>query len=171
MESKKFKNWFRKVDFLIPIVVGALLVWWISVLRSPYFGYFIIPLTALLATKARWKYTRETEECVEEKIKIDNEEKEVKKTKGSSLTYRLEGGSCIREMLVILILFILYLLVISMLNNQYLNALICLGIEFYLISSLLFFMIKKERDKHWKPTIIGLSLTTIYFAIIFLIFH
>jgi hypothetical protein len=170
----KFKNWLRKIDFLLPLTVGALLIYWISSMRSPYVGYFIFTIGAIIASRSRWKWINSTaeykNECKTANLRRGAEEKEEEKTK-SSLVYRLEGGKGVRECFVILILLTLYLLITTLLRNEYLYFFICLGVEFYFISSLLFFMIKKARHKYWKPTIIILSLIVIYFVILFLIFY
>ena len=164
---KSLKEKFRKIDFLVPIVVGGLLVWWSFEIKA-YAGFVIIPIFTIVASRSIWEWTRGTEKyrmkikelALKRKMEID----EINKAKGK---YSISGPFVFQQVFgcIGLIVLLLYLLILSIAHHKYLSSLIILGAEFFFITMLLFSL--TQHKKIWRPTIIGLTLVATYFAILY----
>lgn len=153
-----FKEKFRKIDFLIPLIIGFLLAWW-SFGRGEYFGVAIFLIFSLVGANARWKLGHGTEEyrkkCKEEALKIVPNIRKVSK-------------AIILPPLVIMILMILFGILLNLSRQEYLMSLILSGAELFFA---IIFLFEIRNHQNIKQTIILLGVVVIYAAILLLIFY
>ena len=159
-KMKNFREKFRKIDFLVPIVVGILLAWW-AFEKEEYIMVFLLSVNALIFARARCKLVYGTEDyrrqCKDKALKVE-------------VIIGKVGRVILVLSHVIIIAMILFGIILNLFRQKYLNFLTLLGVEAFFITSLLFLLIKRNQQKHWKPTIIRLGLTVLYFFFLYLFF-
>jgi hypothetical protein len=159
-KMKNFREKFRKIDFLIPIVVGILLSWW-AFKKEEYIMVFLLSVNTLIFARARFKLGYGTKDyrrqCKDKALKVE-------------VIIRKVGRAILVPSHVVIIAMILFGIISNLFRQKYLNFLTLLGVEAFFITSLLFLLIKRNHQKHWKPTIIRLSLIVLYFFFLYLFF-
>ncbi len=154
---KKLKDKLNKIDFLIPLIVGVLLVWWAYKERE-YFAVLIVPIISIIFAKSRWRAACGTESCDRE-YKI--------KTAETIATIHKISKTLILPPLIVMIGVVLFGIVLNALNQQYLRSFVLFGVELFFVTMFIF----EVRDrKNIKQTFVLLGVLLLYAMVLFTLF-
>jgi hypothetical protein len=136
---KNLRKKFQKIDFLIPIVIGALLIWW-AVVEEEYVGVFLVLIAAFSAAHARWKWVNNYKNYRKkfEELKKESKKQNEEFFKKNGRHYSMFEWRLVPSIAMIITVFF-GLLVANFLNHEYFKSLILLGVVSFFFLILLYF--------------------------------